>query len=305
MKKVTPIVLFILFIVGLYWVTDSFKQGKGVPVEDVMDRMFSFTEASVQETPINDSIAQITPQTFLFTTSFRNSANGSEAAVVVMNTLSKTIKEFGPALLQMRHGNITTIKVDEQVYGLIPKHMFGEDIDLVQLLEGGGFSPSVSKDFLTVRLKEGLQASITANLFETLDPKQLEGVPCIVQTVNCYDGDPTPFRYVMHGILQYITPSEQKALNEVAMTREGKKATAGEAEGMFVVRIPDRFSQKVFGMSGGSVTAIVDGKEYFIGMNDRRLRPIMSDGTTAKWGTFLGIQPITTGDFPQKEKIIM
>lgn len=293
MKKKLPL-LFVatILIVGTMFVLQRNKQGMTSP-EQIAAKLSTFEKASVSERVLTDTLANICPQTFLFLGLLRD-----DVGVIIMNSLPKTIQDFNPVYFQMSHCNLTFLQKNDQVYGLVPQGAFGKNVDLFTLLQAGGFQANLAKDLglVTIPLGKVEQYSLSLPLLDHLNPEKLEGSPCTVRTINCYENTASPYLYIMHGVLHRLTENEKKYMNIYANSTSGAKGDQTLGEDFYVVRVPDTFSEKILGMAGGSVTVTIDKKEYFFGVNTLRIRTGTSTGNDTSWVTMMGIQPIKNDD---------
>ncbi len=255
-------------------------------------RMFNSQTASVSELPLNDSLAKLFPQTFIFLASTEN----KRLSALMLYTLPRVVSGFDSMLAIVPHGNVTNLKINEKTYGLTSKHIFGEDIELLDLMKEAGFNANETKDLIVTSLKNAGQTTINAELFDYLEPNELEGSKCIIKAVNCYGGNNLPYQYEIKGTLHYLSPSEKLYLEQTATTSTGEKLIPVASEELYYVRVPNNLSGKVFGMSGASVIVTVKGKDYFLGMNTQRLSLAIKNATDTLWGTFMAIQPIVKSD---------
>lgn len=220
--------------------------------------------------------------------------NGNVA--LVFNTLPVTVSDFVDDYNKFQHGNMTMLEVDNQTYGIVPKHMFSDNLDLREALRSQGFNMvENSSDLVSIRLKKK-QAVLTAKPFEKLEPAKLEGAPCTIRTLNYFKSEPGIREYLIQGTLHYISPTFQKANDQNATDMFGKKTSGIPTDGMYVVRMPNAFFWDILGMSGGSATVTVDGEERFLGTNNFRFTPIITEGKDTTVLVMLAIQPVLKSD---------
>ena len=257
--------------------------------------MMSFDSATVTSHFLDEKTASSFPGTILMVAE----ANGNMA--VVFNSLPLTVSDFTDDYNAFQHGNVTMLEVDGQTYGIMPKHMFGKDIDLREALRSQNFNiVKNNSDIVSIRLKKK-QATLTAEPFEKLEPEKLDGAPCTVRTLNYFKGEPGIREYLIQGTLHYISPTFQKANAVNTVNMFGKKTEGVPTDGMYVVRVPNVFFWDILGMSGGSATVTVDGKERFLGTNNFRFTPIITGGKDTTVMVMLAIQPVLKKDLSEDQ----
>jgi hypothetical protein len=290
MKKALSFLLLAGIVTALYFSGHQSNQTK----ESVYQKLFSAKEASVSRVALTDSIARSSSQTFLFLYTVPR----SNASMIVLNSLPKTVDEFDSILPHLRHGNVSLVEFGGQKYGLVPQYML-PGTDLAEMLELGGFRVKLMEDRNVVQFgfKNENQRAFSPEVFDRIQPDLLNGKSCTIRTLNCYRGETIPYQFTMSGPLNYLTPQE-KAVIESSKNDSGTKlGSFVKSKGLYLVRIPERYAKEAFGMSGGMVTATIDGKEYLVGLTVNPLQLEAADGVTHASATFLCVQPIVASDF--------
>ena len=261
-----------------------------------LNRINNFSTATITKTVLNEEIASSFTGTLIFIASSSN-----DDVMVVMQSLPELNRMYNDddvldtVMPFMQHGNVSLVNTSDGVIGVMPKHMFGEDVNLYTILNEAGFNTNAKGDFVTIRIKKK-QAVIEDELLVKLDPDKLENAPCVINALNCYEGDTNIYHYIVTGFLHYLTPEEQNYLFQNAYNSVGEKIAASPDSGMYVVKVPDDLTGDIFGMSGGSVTVTIDGKDYFFGMNTQRMIFASISRQDTTYNLLMSIQPIVMSD---------
>ena len=258
------------------------------PIEKLLAKIKTFEPAIVMKTTIDATSALSFPGSFIFV------ANSENIHVVVFNSLPSLYKGYSEFFSQMQHGNITLLETDKGIKAIMPKHMFGDDVDLVSMLEEQGFKPGIKGDLVTLPIKR-LQDAIKYKPFDVIKPNDLDGVSCTIKTLNCFN-DKNLYQYNIQGTLHYLSPDEQKMISRDAKNSFGKKAEVTPTDGLYVISVPNSLFKEIPGMSGGSAVVNVNGENYFLGINTHRLLVGYIAGVDTIRNTLMAIQPVISSD---------
>lgn len=299
-KNIFPLFLFILILlITVIFVVNYKPTRKNVlrnqTSEFIPNKMFAAKEGYVKEEILNDSSSKKCPQTFLYLLP----SEDREVNILMIYTISNIVKNFNKKLSAIPHGNITNLNINGNNYGIFPKKLFAnENVDLMSLIKQVGLKVRERKDIIVCKVIDQGQEKIALPMLEKLDTAKLNGAPCTVRAVNCYAGEDSAYQYTIRGTLGYLTPSEKLFLDQTGLTSTGQKYIPIVGEELYYIRIPNFMKDKILGTGGGSVVVTVDGKDYFFGINTRRLyMAIENSAGEVIWGTFIGVQPLVKSDF--------
>lgn len=253
-------------------------------------------EANIQEVPLNEELATTFPQSLIFIGKMSETSY-----ITVLNSLPTTQAVYDSVFAKMMHANMTLLEYDNKVFGLIPKHAFRADFELLEILSGLGFKAKQKNDLVTIILDKN-QKCLTAKPLEEVD-SLLQGVDGTVQTLNCFIDDQFIHQYTISGKVFYIPADQMKQMTKGAKQTNGQLSESEFSRGAYVVKIPESLWEKIPGMSGGSLTANINGKEKFLGLQTNRMimGGIEPNGDTTKF-FLLGFQPVLEEDFVETEE---
>lgn len=288
-KNLFPLIFVIITILAI-GVWNSYHTKKINPQES-LQKVMTFEKATYTKSIVSEKTAYNYPGTFIFILIDEKEEQG----IILLSSLPKLSSFYDTTLAYMKHGNVSLVEVKGQVYGIMPKHVFEEKIDIEEMLRQRKFSVSSSGDIVIFKASRK-QKPLVVDLLDKLDPEKLDGAPCTINTLNCYKKDFNLYQYQIKGTLHYLTQQEQDYLFKNAWNSYGERVSGPNTEGMYLVRVPDLLFNEIPGMSGGSVVVNIEGKDYFLGLNTQRMRMISLVGEDTNYITLIGIQPVLTSD---------
>lgn len=290
MKKIFFIVALVVFIFSLIYFFSGEKKETNLNLGD-LNRISSFRQATFSKNVVTEESSVEFPGTFIF------GASTEGLSITLLPSLPGLCKNYDTILTRMQHGNVVMLETRGETYGVMPKHIFGDDLDVALMLKEAGFNVSSKGDIVTVPISgDKIKGRLKLSLLDNLPLENLENSSCVVRTLNCYKGDPNLYQYRIEGTLHYINNTEKEFLLQYARDSQGKKVSQTATDGLFVIRVPDQLFNEIPGMSGGSVVVNIKGKEYFLGMNTLRIMFGAVSGKDTLRSTMIGIQPVLSRD---------